>query len=286
MEWRFGPPEEAEHGKKRKMQIKFTPMPSYRHKLVTFLQTFTEEGHADPAKVDLSPSGAFDPFYPASPFRNEEVFPPPWQGYKTQPSSASDPSAYMYDEPVYFTPPHGRLFESAAVVPETGETLGVLHWGIGEVPGDARSPQCSERPTQSHEKAVEKFYTPKMEGARLGEENYNIVFDSFEPDDASLTPGQKAELSTFAERAKKLAAQTDRFQVVVGGFGDAGDHDAVAASKKRAEAVANEIKGQGVAKERMVSVGFGSSWARYEANSKEAKAGRNRRIQARFYDER
>jgi outer membrane protein OmpA-like peptidoglycan-associated protein len=292
MEWRFGPPEEVSKiTKKRKMQIKFTPMPSYRDKLVTFLQTFTEQGAGSAsATVDIGINQqAFDPFYGIDPergrWRTEKMQPP--QGYKTQPSSASDPSAYMYDEPFYFPPPHARLFESAAVVPETGETLGVLRWGVGEVPGDARSPQCSERPTPSHEKAVEKFYTPKMEGgATSGEENYNVVFDSFEPDDASLTPEQKAQLSTVAERAKKLAAQTDQFQVVVAGFGDAGDHDADAASKKRAEAVANEIMGSGIAKDKVVIWGMGATWARYELNSKEAKAGRNRRIQARLFDER
>ena len=291
MEWRFGPPEEVDKKtKKRKMQIRFTPMASYRDKLVTFQQTFAEEGGGPaPAKVDIGINQqAFDPFYGVDlergRWRTEKVQPP--QGFKTQPSSSSDPAAYLYDEPYYFPPPHGRLFESAAVVPETGETLGVLRWGVGEVPADALSPQCSERPTQSHEKAVERFYTPRMEGAASGEENYNVVFDSFEPDDASLTPDQKAKLGTLAEQAKQLAIQTDQFQVVVGGFGDVGDRDADTASKKRAQVVANEIIGHGVAKERIVIWGLGATWARYEANSGEAKAGRNRRIQVRLFDER
>jgi outer membrane protein OmpA-like peptidoglycan-associated protein len=290
MEWKFGLPEKVEHvTSKRRMQIKFTPMPSYRGKMVTFLQTFSEQGGSSSSpRVDIGTSGQqdFEPFYGVKIERAKwitEDVPAPPPGNKTQPSSAGDPAAYMYDEPYYFPPPHGRVFESAAVVPETGETLAVLKWGVGEVPADAKSPVCSETPSAAHGRAVELWYTPKMTATGGGYENYDAILDGFDPDYATLSPDQIDQLASLVEKVKAVQSSTSKFQVVVAGFGDKADQDPVASSQRRADEAANFLVRLGVSKDRIVIWGMGASWARFELSSKEAQAGRNRRVQIRLF---
>jgi outer membrane protein OmpA-like peptidoglycan-associated protein len=291
MEWRLGPSEPAEgKGKKRRMQIKFTPKPSFANKTITFLQTWQEitEGSApsEMARIDIEQKGAFRPFYgmnwdpkmkkwiPAGVAPEEAR-----KGYKNQPSSATDPAAYLYDEPWFF-PTHGRIFESVAVVPETGETLGGLTWGVGDVPERAKRVECSDKTSTYFQLAVEKFYAPMRPTPRLGEENYDVILDGFIANDATLTADQERQLDPIVARVK---GDTGLKVVVVGGFGDAMDRDPMGTSERRAQAVANYLTGKGVPEAILELRTYGATWARYEPSTKESKEGRNRRVQLRLF---
>lgn len=305
MEWRLGPVEEADASagsNKRTMQIRFTPKPAFANKTVSFLQTvrgLQSVRGTGMAKIDIGQSPKFRPFYgmnwdpKVKKWVPESIDTPTPAGNKNQPSSTTDPTAYLYDEPWFYSG-EGKIFESVAVIPETGETLGALTWGVGDVPDYAETPACSDGTTAYFQLAVEKFYEPKKPESRIGEENYDVILDRFSADDATLTSDQEKRLDPIVARIKTIVAKDNEpagttkgrpsFTVVVGGFGDARDKDPMGASEQRAQAVASYLTSQNVPKESLDLRGFGATWARYELGTKEAQGGRNRRAQVRLFD--
>jgi outer membrane protein OmpA-like peptidoglycan-associated protein len=294
MKWRLYPPTAAEGtGKKQRIQIKFLPDLPYRNKTVTFLQTMIEEGGGGRGTtVDIGVNvSVFRPFYGVNwnePLRrwvpsNEGTK----IGFRSQPNSADDPAAYMFDEPYFFPPPHGRVFESVAVVLETGETLGALTWGVGTVPTYAQKPTCADRPSAAYHTSTEKFYTPESPAPAHGQENYDLIFDGFAPNSATLTAEQNKQLDSIAARVKEMIGTGDpeatADHLLVGGFGDSMDTDPMAASEQRTQSVANYLSAKGVPKVTLDLRPFGAAWARFELNTKQAQEGRNRRIQIRLF---
>ena len=282
-------------GKKQRMQIKFLPDAQYRkpNMTVTFLQTMREEGGgSDERTVDIGINkSVFNPFYGVGWGDKDKPWVPANEGedvgFRSRPSSAGDPAAYLFDEPYFFPPPHGRVFESVAVVLETGETLGALTWGVGAVPAFAQKPTCADRPSADHQGAVERFYTPKSPAPEHGRENYDLVLDGFAPNGATLTADQNRQLDAFADHVKDIVrtAGPDKTKrhLVVGGFGDSKDTDPVAASDRRAQAIGDFLTGKGIPRDTVDLRAYGAGWARYEATAKKAKEGGNRRVQIRMF---
>jgi outer membrane protein OmpA-like peptidoglycan-associated protein len=296
MQWHLYPATSAEgKGKKQRIQIKFLPDMSYRDRkmTITFLQTVREEGGGgDETTVDIGMNkSVFNPFYGVGWSGEAKRWEPSNEGedvgFRSRPSNAADPAAYMFDEPYFFPPPHGRVFESVAVVLETGETLGALTWGVGTVPAYAEKPTCSDRPSAGYQGAVEKFYTPKSPAPEHGRENYDLVLDGFAPNGATVTADQKSQLDAFAAYVKEVVgtagAGNTKGHLVVGGFGDSTDTDPLAASDRRARAIADVLTGKGIPRDTLDLRPYGATWARYEATAKRAQEGGNRRVQIRMF---
>jgi outer membrane protein OmpA-like peptidoglycan-associated protein len=296
MQWHLYPATSAEgKGKKQRMQIKFVPDVPYRSRnlTVTFLQTVREEGGpGDDTTIDIGMNASvFNPFYGVGWSAEAKRWEPSNEGedigFRSRPSNAADPAAYMFDEPYFFPPPHGRVFESVAVVLETGETLGALTWGVGQVPAYAAKPTCADRPSAAYQGAVEKFYTPKSPAPEHGRENYDLVFDGFAPDSAALTADQKRQLDAFATYAKEVVGKAGpdktKGHLVIGGFGDAKDTDPLAASNRRTQAIADFLTAKGIPQDTLDLRPFGATWSRRESTSKTAQAGGNRRVQIRLF---
>lgn len=282
-------------GKKQRMQIKFLPDAQYRNRnmTVTFIQTVREQGGGSgDSTVDIGINqSVFNPFYGVGWGDREKPWVPTNEGedvgFRSRPGGAGDPAAYLFDEPYFFPPPHGRVFESVAVVLETGETLGALTWGVGAVPAYAQKPTCADRPSTDYQGAVEKFYTPKSPAPEHGRENYDLVLDGFAPNAVTLTADQKRQLDAFAAYVKDVVSTTGpdktKRHLVVGGFGDSKDTDPVAASDRRAQAIGDFLTGKGVPRGTLDLRPYGAMWARYEATAKRAQEGGNRRVQIRMF---
>jgi len=278
--------------KKQRMQIRFYPRAPYQNKTVSFIQTLIEKGAGDEEnKIDIGKNAdVLHPFYGvqwetgkgqwAASNEGKDV------GFRSQPNSAGDPYAYLFDEPVFFPPPHARIFETVAVVLETGETLGSLTWGVGTY---TEKPKCTEQPSAKFNAAVETFYTPKDPAPAHGSENFDLVFERFAPDDASLTAGQKKQLDPIVTRTQKMIEdrkdkpETIKQSLVIEGFGDTKDTDPMAASEKRARAIKAYFISKGIPSNTIGMLFFGAAWARYEVTSKKAQGGGNRRVQIRLY---
>jgi len=296
MQWHLYPATSAEgKGKKQRMQIKFLPDMPYRNvnMTVTFLQTVREEGGGrDDTTVDIGMNqSVFNPFYGVGWSAEAKRWEPSNEGegvgFRSRPGNAADPAAYMFDEPYFFPPPHGRVFESVAVVLETGETLGALTWGVGAVPAYAHKPTCADRPSADYQAAVGRFYTPKSPAPEHGRENYDLVLDGFPPNGATVTADQKRQLDAFAAYVKEIVgtagAGKTKGHLVVGGFGDSKDADPLAASDRRARAIADFLTGKGVPRETLDLRPYGATWAVYEPSAKRAQEGGNRRVQIRMF---
>lgn len=166
-----------------------------------------------------------------------------------------------------------KLFETVAVVPETGETLGALRWSVGKV---ATPVECTDNATADFLVTVDNFYsTPTELGKdRAHEATYEDILDGFSANDATLTADQQKKLDPIVATAK-----SESRCVVVGGFGDAMERDPMGASEQRAQAVASYLIGKGLQKEYITMTGFGATWARFQTGTKEGREGRNRRVQ-------
>jgi outer membrane protein OmpA-like peptidoglycan-associated protein len=307
MQWQLYPATSADgKAKKQRIQIKFSPNTSYWNKTITFLQTLRENG-ADGFKttIDIGTNqSVFRLFYGVNWDEQTKQWVPSKEGgdigFKSQPNSADDPAAYLFDEPYFFPPPHGRVFESVAVVLETGETLGALTWGVGKVPAYAEKPKCADEPSADFHATVEKFYTPKNPAPGQGQENYDLILDGFAPNDYTLTGDQKKQLDSIVARVKEIITRHEKIInkdpialinflkklskcLVVGGFGDSMDTDPMAASDRRTQAVASYFSSKGVPKDALDLRSFGVTWARYEVSTKKAQEGLNRRVQIRLF---
>lgn len=204
----------------------------------------------------------------------------------SMPSGTRDNIARMSDEPVVFEG-QVKLFETVAVVPETGEALGAIKWGLsgddGLIAPDV-SDDVSDKPTAGFLVAVDRFYAqPKEIGPEPDrDERYDTILDGFPANDGK--PGNKAAVLTTEQQKKidPIAAKVkgnQNLQVELGGFADATEKDPNRTSEARARAVAEYLIQQGVPKGSIVIAGyFGAAWARYTPGPTE---NRNRRVQIR-----
>lgn len=286
MEWRLEPSKTfSQFGRggwtKRQIQVKFTPNRSFGTKTITFLQTVlqttggTTSTSSKKPRIDVLPE-EFEPFYGMDwdPKTKKWIPESAPQGYKSAPSSATDRSAYLYDEP-YAPPGQVKMFETVAVVSETGETLGALRWGVGK---GAESVDCTDAPSADFGGAVERFYaTPTAVGPESGrEERYDVILDGFTANDATLTAGQEKQLGPIVTKVKS----DPKLMVAVGGFADAIEKDPSGTSEQRAQTVASYLIGNGVPKDNLTVIGYGATWARFPPSARE---GRNRRVQLRLH---
>jgi outer membrane protein OmpA-like peptidoglycan-associated protein len=271
-----------------RIQIMFTPNGANRNKTIVFLQTVLETTTSSVSTqsiplLDIGRTTPFDPFYGGDYSPKEKEWQPEEAptGYKNAPSSAVDPTAYLYDEPSV-PPTMTKTFESVVVVPATGEVLGALKWGVSWVPGWAKvfggeSKDCTETPSADYRVALERFYatskTVDMAQTKpIGAEHYAAILDGFIVNDATLTSAHKKPLDQIVEQLKKYA----NLSVIVGGFADESEKDPFGISEQRAVTVKSYLIDHGVQKDRIKIGGFGATWARFPPSTKE---NRHRRVQ-------
>jgi hypothetical protein len=290
MEWTLQAPGSEGKGSSARIQITFTAKPSYRSQTVTFLQTVLstkEDTVATPSQqtnVDLRPDiEETDPFYGADwdPGKNaweaESVKTPVPEGFKNSPSSGTDASAYLFDQPVVY-PGMARVFESVAVIPETGEVLGSLKWGLSkDTLLGAQTEDCTDLPSAGFGATMSKFYSVPQ-----GEAGYD-VYGRFE----TILEGYAAgDFDLGTENQKQLDPVISKFvaspkmQIAVSGFADTSEEDPSFVSEMRALIVKRYLMSKGVPEGSIDVLTFGSAWARYPSSPTET---RNRRVQIRTY---
>jgi hypothetical protein len=186
------------------IQLRFVPYRIPTGRTITFVQMLRRTSAktpnlTKPADVDVLSVGRedahsddFDPFYGAEwddgtrSWGPERMRLPP--GARSQPSSASDTSAYLYDEPVS-RPGQLKLFESVVYVPETGETLGAIQWGVRGTDDGMElvlpEGKISDTPSAEFFSVLRRFYTP---AAAVGPdptraERYDAIIDGFPVND-------------------------------------------------------------------------------------------------------
>jgi hypothetical protein len=297
------------------IEISFNPKPPYRGKVISFLQTFIET--VGPAKNTPSKKPVVDillsPKHPelqSSPFYGVTYWdkqkkqwvawgtPPPFETYKNQPSSAADPTAYLFDAPSV-PPTEEKMFETVAVIPETTEILGALRWGVtstGALLG-AKPDDCTDVPLANFAGAIERFYeAPKTFGPHGSDEYaahgeyYDAILDSFPPNDGTPA-GEKSAAVLNSDHQKQLDAIANEFKrqnysrlkIELGGFADATETDPVGTSDRRLHAAGDYLIGKGVPTDNLRLAGegaFGAAWARFPPGPNES---RNRRVQLRFF---
>lgn len=275
-------------GPAARIQITFTAKPSYRSQTVTFLQTVlttkadtvaapTEETLVD-MRTDIE---ELEPFYGADwdsgkkGWIAESVKTPVPQGNKNAPSSSADASAYLFDEP-WLYPGMGKVFESVAVIPETGEILGSLRWGVaGDELLGARSDDCTDMPSAGFDKTMLKFYSePRSDPDRPG--RFDVIIDGFGPENIELSPDHERKLEPII--AKFLSYP--KAMIAVSGFADTSEDDPSFVSEMRALIVQRHMMSKGVPQENIDVHSFGAAWARFPSSPSET---RNRRVQVRLY---
>jgi outer membrane protein OmpA-like peptidoglycan-associated protein len=278
------------------MHVEFKPKDTVTYKNISFVQTVlqTTKGERTYAEDDTA-SKRFeagsdqrrvdhflvenDPFYGAK-----------WDGSKwvaesTTPGEESSPatkggakSAKLYDKPgTNFYEGEKQMFETVAVVMETGEPLGALKWGIGWAEeGDnprelygATPADCTDAPSADWQKALDKFYDAKFEA----------IVDSFDQNKSTVPSGTDGKLGG-AVSAVKSAKPDDKITIELGGAADLSETDPAPLSVKRAEAVKAVLVGLGVAESKITVTGYGSDWARVRTTDG-ASEPKNRRVQVR-----
>ena len=295
MNWRMVPLETYSRKTYRgqpsaRIQIEFTPKQADKQKTITFLQTVLQAtvSSGSTTKIpllDIGKKDPFEPFYGAdfSITKKKWVAEGAPAGYQNAPSSAAQATAYLYDQPSV-PPTQVKTFESVAVVLETGEALGALQWGVQWASQKAQilggeEKNCVDTPSSGFRTAIERFYaTPKTvdvtKRRTIGEEHFDAILDGFTVNEASLTTGHKKQLDPIVEQLKRK--KFHNLKVKIGGFATASETNPFGVSKKRAELVKQYLLDQGVAKNKIETLGFGATWAR---SSSSAKAHRNRRVQ-------
>lgn len=288
------------------MQIRFKPDRSFEGKTVTFIQTVlvqkilpgkratVVDSSLRFAKIDVG-NKDFDPFYGAGWSSTEQKWGPEGapEGYKNAPSGDGDGSAWLFDEPMA-NRGTSKTFETAAVVPATGEILGSLRWGLSEdgLIG-AENGDCTDEPWFNFAAAIQRFYGPK-DPERGG--HYDAILDGFGANDGMLATGpfgvivgplQKATILT-ADHQNKLdavAAQVKRSKengakiiVQVAGFADPTEVGPQGTSEQRAQVVKSYLVSRGVPDSMIANRHYGAAWVIYPPGVRE---GRNRRVQIR-----
>jgi outer membrane protein OmpA-like peptidoglycan-associated protein len=170
-----------------------------------------------------------------------------------------------------------RKFESVPMLIETRESLGALEWGYKikddqttslELTG-AEEKDCTDTPSDSHEKSLDKFFEAKFEA----------ILDEFAIDSHTLTDDHKAKLDSVAVKLKADAS----LKVELGGAADLTGSAAYnqALSLKRANAAKTYLLGKGVTNTITVQ-SYGFDWARVKT-SKGVNEAKNRRVQVRIH---
>jgi hypothetical protein len=308
------------YGKRPVMQIIFSPFKEYRAKQITFLQTVRRLRASAPdatknAQVDARTLGReneqdqdeFDPFYGAEWDNQSGTWVPeqkdPTATLRNQPSSAADPNAYMNDAPVAFQD-QLKLFESVAVVVETGEILGAISWGVkGTSDGiepvlpDAAKNDVSDKATAGFLVAMDRFYAqpPAVGPEPDRDERYDAVVDDFLANDGAVGPGTRGMYFPPLTKASFLDADRERkidpivaklkrdptLKVEIGGFADATEKDPRATSEARVLEVRRYLVARGVPQANIIIAGyFGAAWPLFAADP---AAPRNRRVQLRVH---
>jgi hypothetical protein len=282
------------------VRIIFAPYKSHRGKTITFLQT-VQRGPKRKSEIDLLTRGRegsstedVDPFYGAD-WKNSGWVPEGTNPEaRNQPGGATDPNAYLFDRAFVF-PGQEKTCETVAVVPETGELLGGLRWGI-KGGGKAFIDEAQERPTFGFLVALDRFYAQPKDPPRLDRpERYDAILDGFAANDGvsvglgfwgmGLTGMEKAAFLSADQMIKldSIVAQvklSPTLEVEVGGFADATEQDPIGTSEARARAVERYLVAHGVPQGKIVMAGFfGAGWARFPPSSTES---RNRRVQVRL----
>jgi outer membrane protein OmpA-like peptidoglycan-associated protein len=284
------------------IQISFQPNATVGGRTVTFVQTVLQsrngrrtyaeddaqsrrfEAGSDRRRVDqFLTEGA--PFYGAhwggSGWVAEESEADRDAGRRNAPSTATSP-AYLYDEPRLNSTPESRhdesqVFETAAVVMETGQVLGSLRWGFAnhrnapyrELLG-AQDADCTETASADFSAALEQFYVAKFE----------TILDGFPSGSHTLTSDHQTKLASTVDKATTNTS----LRIELGGAADLGESDAETVSRERATAVRSYLVTQGIAESRIDVIGYGASWARV-ATTPGASEARNRRVQVRLYQQ-
>ena len=294
------------------VQITFVPYKSYRGKPITFLQTVLDK---ESTGGDIAQMPVIDIFTFAKTSDDKKDDPEPFYGANwddktrswsaegapsvfrsqpagvTDPGGTTDPNAYLYDRPVVY-PRETKLFETVAVVPETGETLGAIKWGLEghedgvKVLAPDKDTDVDDRPTAGFLVALDTFYAqpPAVGPDPQRAERYDTILDGFPSSDG--TSKQKANMLTDVHKkmldpivAKIKKGNDPTMLVSIEGFADATEKDPNATSEARARAVESYLLAQGVPKANIVMAGFfGAAWARYRPSAIES---RNRRVQVR-----
>lgn len=292
------------------IQIIFTPFIQHRGRQITFLQTVHRvraSGGSSPTVdiLTLHREGAsrdeFEPFYGADWDNAKGQWVPESTSPSTrnQPSSAGDPHAYLYDEPIVYEG-QTKLFESVVVVPETGEVLAGISWGVkGTSDGiEIIAPDDKDvgaRATAGFLVAMDRFYAkPDPIGFdQTRAERYDAIVDGFRANDGVggmigrvyFSAAQKASIVT-ADLAAKIDPVVAEFKrdpkqlVKIGGFADATENDPRETSEARVAAVRRYLVAQGVPATQIVDEGhFGAAWPIFGVDP---KSSRNRRVQLRL----
>jgi hypothetical protein len=290
MEWVLYPPR---GGSPARIQIIFTPKASHGSQTVTFLQTLLETRSstiaAPPDKTVLDFRRDIEepePFYGAEweQGRNdwiaESVRTPPPAGFRNAPTSSTEASASLYDQPVVF-PGMGRIFESVAVIPETAEVLGSLRWGVvGDTILGAQDEDCTDLPTAGFDATMKAYYTPPSGGGFGGPEHFDAVIDGYAAGGFELSIENQKQLDPVIKKFLDYPNTPNRTQIAVSGFGDANEEDPVFASEMRALIVMRYLVSNGVPETNIDIHSFGKAWARFPVSPSEV---RNRRVQVRTY---
>jgi outer membrane protein OmpA-like peptidoglycan-associated protein len=273
-----------------RIQIEFTAKPTYRSHTVTFLQTVLStkvdsvSAPSEQTLVDLRTDiEEVEPFYGAdwdpdhNAWQAESVRTPVPAGFKNAPSSSTDPTAYLFDEPVVFSG-MARIFESVVVVPETGEVLGSLRWGLtpDKLLG-GRLDDCTDLPSAGFDAVMKNFYSMPKGSDPQSPGRFDVIIDGYDFGQFELSGDNQKKLDPIVNAFLNYP----RMWIAVSGFADAGEHDDPDfTSLMRALLVQRYMMSKGVPQDKIDVHSFGAAWARYPTSPGE---NRNRRVQVRTY---
>lgn len=190
--------------------------------------------------------------------------------------SGVDTVAQLLDTPMVPWAQYKR-FESAAVIPETGEVLGALRWGLlcSDNPSNGRVliggptglhterllpglciatvPECSEQVSYNFDSTVEKFYS--------GKSNLSVL-NGFASGQTDLSPRHREQLDKLLIRLATVPVPDRR--ILIGGaatMDEGGGQDAVNVSRRRAESVKRYFTAHFVDASMIDVEAYGAAWA-------------------------
>ncbi|HWG97030.1 MAG TPA: OmpA family protein [Nitrospira sp.] len=282
-------------GPAARIQIAFTPKPSYRSHTVTFLQTVVDTKadtrFAPPERtfVDIRPDvEEVEPFYgvdwnPATnTWQAESIKTPVPQGFKNQPSTNTDLSTYLFDEPWLMYAGQAKIFESVVVIPETGEVLGSLRWGVTKTQllGGGLD-DCTDLPSHGFDVAMQNYYSMPKGSDPQSPGRFDTIIDGYDFGVYELSEENKKKVDPIIDAFLKGSINSPTMRIAVSGFADAGEHDDPEfTSLMRALLVQRYMMSKGVPQDKFDVYSFGAAWARYLVSPGE---NRNRRVQIRTY---
>ncbi len=281
-------------GPAARIQVAFTPKSPYRAQTVTFLQTVvTTHANAVSAPTEFTLADQrtdieeIEPFYGAdwnpdtNTWQAESVKTPVPAGFKNAPSSSTDSTAYLFDEP-WLYPSMAKIFESVVVIPETGEILGSLRWGVaGDQLLGGRLDDCTDIPTHGFDVAMQNYYSMPKGSDPQSPGRFDTIIDGYDFGEYELSEDNKKKLDPVINAFLKGSINSPTMRIAISGFADAGEHDDPDfTSLMRALLVQRYLMSKGVPQDKIDVYSFGTAWARYPTSPGE---NRNRRVQIRTY---